>query len=76
MEMRLAIGQRMNIDISGRSEAHCSHYVVNMQGNHGICPAICQPGNNRKNQHVCALRFEVVRRAWGRIEHAAIFESF
>lgn len=28
MDMRLVVGQRMNMHISGRKDAHCSHYAV------------------------------------------------
>lgn len=54
--------QRMNIGISGRSGAHYFYFaMVETQGIMGLCPGN-QPGNTRKNQHVCALGFGVVRR--------------
>lgn len=66
-----------NVGISDRNEAHCSHYVVvDIQGGHALGPAICQPGDNRKNQDVCALGLGAVRRAWGQIKHAVNSGSF
>lgn len=51
MDMRLVVGQRMNMHISGRKEAHCSHYAVVETGRTwDFFPAVCQLGNNGKNQ--------------------------
>lgn len=36
--MRLGIGQRMIMGISGRSEAHCLIMVVDIQRGHGTLP--------------------------------------
>lgn len=46
--MRPAIGRRMNMDISGRSKAHCFHYVVNMQGSHGTLSCNLSTGEQQK----------------------------
>ena len=41
----------------------------------GLCPDICHPENDRKNQYVCALGHQVVRSKWEHTECAVDLES-